>query len=107
MPPIIHVDPFRVMIVSDFGSLPVASVQRVPMLQQLTDENRQCDQMRDFAALPVVKIAMIEGYCFGAGASLASTCDVRCAVENATFRMPGLDVRLAIGSAAMARLGSA
>lgn len=45
-----------------------------------------------FGALPMVKIARIEGYCFGAGVVLASHCDVRFAAEGAMFSLPELDL---------------
>src|SRR5262249_54583820 len=35
--------------------------------------------------IPLPTIAAIEGYCFGAGASLAASCDLRVAGRNATF----------------------
>src|SRR5690625_322163 len=38
--------------------------------------------MNRFASLPLVKVAQIDGYCFGAGVILASYCDVRIASQN-------------------------
>jgi enoyl-CoA hydratase/carnithine racemase len=45
-----------------------------------------------FGALPMVKIAKIEGFCFGAGVVLASYCDVRFSAEETTFCLPELDL---------------
>jgi len=45
-----------------------------------------------FGALPMVKIAKIEGFCFGAGVVLASYCDVRFSAEETMFCLPELDL---------------
>jgi enoyl-CoA hydratase/carnithine racemase len=54
---------------------------------------------RQLEAVPQPTIALIDGVCFGAGASLAASCDLRIASENAVFAVPaaklglGYDVR--------------
>ncbi len=50
------------------------------------------DNLAAFGALPMVKIAKIEGFCFGAGVVLASHCDVRFAAEETMFCLPELDL---------------
>jgi enoyl-CoA hydratase/carnithine racemase len=45
-----------------------------------------------FGALPIVKIAKVEGFCFGAGVVLASHCDVRFAADETMFCLPELDL---------------
>ncbi len=45
--------------------------------------------------LPQPTIALIEGICFGAGASLAASCDLRVASEEACFAVPA--ARLGLG----------
>jgi enoyl-CoA hydratase len=58
-----------------------------------------CDAMRQ---CPVPVIARINGYCIGAGLELAASCDLRIAVDSATFSMP--EVRLGIPSVVEAAL---
>jgi enoyl-CoA hydratase/carnithine racemase len=54
---------------------------------------------RQLEAVPQPTIALINGICFGAGASLAASCDLRVASEDAVFAVPaaklglGYDVR--------------
>ncbi len=52
--------------------------------------------------LPI--IAAINGYCFGGGAVLAITCDIRLAAQSATFRLPGAEYGLVVGAATLPRL---
>jgi methylglutaconyl-CoA hydratase len=56
--------------------------------------------------LPI--IAAINGYCYGGGAALAISCDIRYAAKAATFRLPGAEYGLVVGAATLPRLvGSA
>ena len=54
---------------------------------------------RQLEAVPQPTIALINGICFGGGASLAASCDLRVASEDAVFAVPaaklglGIDVR--------------
>jgi len=50
---------------------------------------------RRVEALPVPTIAMIHGYCIGAGLSLASACDLRLCDHDASFALPA--ARLGLG----------
>ena len=59
---------------------------------------------RDFGALPMVKIAKIEGYCFGAGVNLATYCDVRFAADDTVFQLPELDLGSPFGAQGFDRL---
>ena len=53
-------------------------------------------------AIPVVTIARIQGFTFGAGLEMAAACDLRVASEDAIFGMP--EVKLGIPSVAEAAL---
>jgi enoyl-CoA hydratase/carnithine racemase len=57
-----------------------------------------------FANSPLPIIAAINGYCYGGGAALAISCDIRLASESATFRLPGAEYGLVVGAAALPRL---
>jgi enoyl-CoA hydratase/carnithine racemase len=57
-----------------------------------------------FANSPLPIIAAINGYCYGGGAALAISCDIRLASELATFRLPGAEYGLVVGAAAFPRL---
>jgi enoyl-CoA hydratase len=46
------------------------------------------DACRAIEAMPQPAIAMIKGACMGAGASLAASCDLRIASQNAFFAVP-------------------
>lgn len=46
------------------------------------------DTCRAIEAMPQPAIAMIKGACMGAGASLAASCDLRIASQNAFFAVP-------------------
>ena len=54
--------------------------------------------------MPVPVIAAVNGYCYGGGARLAISCDIRIASENATFRLPGAEYGLVVGAATLPRL---
>lgn len=60
--------------------------------------------MNAFASLPIAKIALIDGFCFGAGIILASHCDVRFASERAVFCLPELDLGAPFSGGGMDRL---
>ena len=67
--------------------------------------NREFDRhLADFASLPMIKIAKIEGYCYGVGVVLASYCDVRLAATDALFCLPELDLGVMFGGAAFDRI---
>lgn len=50
---------------------------------------------QQFEAVPQPTIAVISGLCWGAGASLAASCDLRIASEDASFAVPA--ARLGLG----------
>lgn len=54
------------------------------------------------ASVPV--IAAINGYCFGGGARLAISCDIRLASTTASFRLPGSEYGLVVAAATLPRL---
>ena len=61
-----------------------------------------------FEKSPLPIIAAINGYCYGGGAALAISCDIRYAADTATFRLPGAEYGLVVGAATLPRLvGSA
>lgn len=53
---------------------------------------------------PLPVIAAINGYCFGGGARLAVSCDIRLAAEHASFRLPGVEYGLVVTAAMLPRL---
>jgi enoyl-CoA hydratase/carnithine racemase len=64
---------------------------------QVTDEKPPDPRLRDnplqlaleaVRGFPYPTIAMIGGYCMGAGCELAATCDIRIASDNSRFAMP-------------------
>jgi len=52
---------------------------------------------------PVPVIAAINGVCYGGGARLAISCDIRIASETATFRLPGSEAMPRLVGAARAK----
>ena len=56
------------------------------------------------AETPLPVIAAVNGYCYGGGASLAITCDIRLASETATFRLPGVEYGLVVAASTLPRL---
>jgi enoyl-CoA hydratase/carnithine racemase len=58
----------------------------------------------EVAQTPLPVIAAINGYCYGGGVRLAIACDIRLAVETATFRLPGAEYGLVVGAAMLPRL---
>ena len=57
-----------------------------------------------FAASPLPLIAAVNGYCYGGGAALALSCDIRIAAQQSTFRFPGAEYGLVVGAASLPRL---
>jgi enoyl-CoA hydratase/carnithine racemase len=49
-------------------------------------------------------IAAVNGICYGGGALLAISCDIRIASENAAFRFPGASYGLVVGGAQLPRI---
>jgi enoyl-CoA hydratase/carnithine racemase len=56
------------------------------------------------AGTPLPVIAAVNGYCYGGGALLAISCDIRLASDTATFRLPGSEYGLVVGAATLPRL---
>ena len=52
-----------------------------------------------FGRSPLPIIAAINGYCYGGGAALAISCDIRYASDTASFRLPGAEYGLVVGAA--------
>ncbi len=66
------------------------------------------DPNRRIMECPIPVIAAINGFCYGGGARLAISCDIRLASTTATFRLPGAEYGLAVAAATLPRLvGSA
>ncbi len=59
---------------------------------------------RAVEAIPQPTIALIEGICFGAAASLAASCDLRVAAEDARFALPAARLGLGYDMRSIARL---
>ncbi len=55
--------------------------------------------LAELGRYPKPVIAAVNGYCYGAGAALATLCDVRLAAQRATFRFPGAAYGLVVGAA--------
>jgi enoyl-CoA hydratase/carnithine racemase len=49
-------------------------------------------------------VAAINGICYGGGALLAITCDIRIGADNAAFRFPGASYGLVVGGAQLPRI---
>jgi enoyl-CoA hydratase/carnithine racemase len=56
------------------------------------------------ARFPKPVIAAVNGICYGGGALLAITCDIRIASEQAAFRFPGASYGLVVGGAQLPRV---
>jgi enoyl-CoA hydratase/carnithine racemase len=62
------------------------------------------DSCRRIEAIPQPTIAMICGGCFGAGSSVAASCDLRVATEDAFFAVPAAKLGLGYDPRGIARL---
>jgi enoyl-CoA hydratase len=62
------------------------------------------DTCRKIEAIPQPTIAMICGGCFGAGSSVAASCDLRVATEDAFFAVPAARLGLGYDPRGIARL---
>jgi enoyl-CoA hydratase len=62
------------------------------------------DTCRRIEAIPQPTIAMICGGCFGAGSSVAASCDLRVATEDAFFAVPAARLGLGYDPRGIARL---
>jgi len=56
------------------------------------------------ARVPVPLIAAVNGICYGGGALLAITCDIRIASDQAAFRFPGAGYGLVVGGSQLPRI---
>ena len=70
----------------------------------LPPREERLDGYAEVAAAPFPVIAAINGLCYGGGARLAISCDIRLAVDSATFRLPGAEYGLVVGAATLPRL---
>ena len=71
---------------------------------QLLLREQRVDGYAEVAATPIPVIAAINGLCYGGGARLAISCDIRLAADTATFRLPGAEYGLVVGAATLPRL---
>ncbi len=60
--------------------------------------------LQRIAAAPCLSLVFAHGRNFGAGVDLIAACDQRVAASDASFRMPGLQFGLVLGSARFARI---
>jgi enoyl-CoA hydratase/carnithine racemase len=56
------------------------------------------------ARFPKPLVAAVNGICYGGGALLAITCDIRLASDDAAFRFPGASYGLVVGGAQLPRI---
>ena len=54
--------------------------------------------------LPMNSVALVQGRCFGAAADIVASCRKRIATPDASFRMPGLQFGIVLGTRRLARL---
>ena len=54
--------------------------------------------------LPMTSMALVQGRCFGAAADMVAACRYRIASPDASFRMPGLQFGIVLGTRRLARL---
>ena len=60
--------------------------------------------LQTIASAPCLSLALAHGRNFGAGVDLIAACDLRVAAPGSSFRMPGLQFGLVLGSARFARI---
>lgn len=60
--------------------------------------------LQRIVAAPCLSVALCHGRNFGAGVDLIAACDMRVSAPDASFRMPGLQFGLVLGSARFARI---
>ena len=60
--------------------------------------------LQTIASAPCLSVAFAHGRNFGAAVDLVAACDLRVAAPDASFRMPGLQFGLVLGSARFARI---
>ena len=73
-------------------------------VESLPPRAEQLDGYDCLSATPLPVIAAINGYCFGGGARLAVSCDIRLAATHASFRLPGVEYGLVVTAAMLPRL---
>ena len=54
--------------------------------------------------LPITSLALVKGKCFGAAADIVSVCKHRIACPESSFRMPGLQFGIVLGTRRLAKL---
>ena len=54
--------------------------------------------------LPIASAALVQGRCFGAAADIVASCRHRIAAPDSSFRMPGLQFGIVLGTRRLARL---
>ncbi|MBL6595850.1 MAG: enoyl-CoA hydratase/isomerase family protein [Candidatus Puniceispirillum sp.] len=54
--------------------------------------------------LPIASAALVQGRCFGAAADIVASCRHRVATPDSSFRMPGLQFGIVLGTRRLARL---
>lgn len=95
----------RVMVVGGAGDKAFVSGADI---SKFRDERQQADALALYQAttdkvyetlrsMPMPTIAMINGYCIGAGTAIAACCDIRIAAENARFGIPAAKLGLGYG----------
>ena len=75
-----------------------------PGVAPLPPREQRLDGYELLSATPLPVLAAINGYCFGGGARLAVSCDIRLAAPHATFRLPGVEYGLVVTAAMLPRL---
>ena len=75
-----------------------------PGATPLPPREQRLDGYELLSATQLPVLAAINGYCFGGGARLAVSCDIRLAAAHATFRLPGVEYGLVVTAAMLPRL---
>jgi enoyl-CoA hydratase/carnithine racemase len=100
-------DGVHVVILTGSGAAFSAGADMNEAVAAIDDQGRSdgmAAAIARIARFPKPLIAAVNGICYGGGALLAITCDIRIASDTAAFRFPGAAYGLVVGGAQLPRI---